>query len=109
MRSARLALLLLATLLAGTAVQAQTLDAWRASGELGERYDGLAVARDTASAAARAMAEQVNAERRRIYQTRAGEQRVPAEQVGNVYAREVFRGAPAGTWFLAEDGRWQRK
>ena len=55
------------------------------------------------------MVEQVNAERRRVYAERAQTEKVPVEQVGRVYAGEIFRSAPAGTWFLKEDGQWVRK
>ena len=87
---------------------AQSLDDFRKQGVIGERYDGLAVVRPP-GAAAQAMVDQVNAQRSRIYADRAQQQKVPAAQVGKVYAREIFDRAPAGTWFLGEDGRWVRK
>jgi hypothetical protein len=34
---------------------------------------------------------------------------VPVDQIGRVYAAEIFRNAPAGTWFLRDDGQWTRK
>jgi uncharacterized protein len=94
--------------LPGTA-RAQSLDALRASGVVGERYDGLAIIRGDASAADRALVDRINAERRRIYQQRAAEQGVPADQVGRVYAGTIFQNAPAGTWFLDAGGNWMRK
>lgn len=100
--------LLLALLFAslGFAAAAQSLDALRASGAVGERYDGFAVARDSSAAA---VVSQVNAQRRQIYEQRAAQQRVAADQVGRVYAREIFQSLPAGAWFLDESGRWVRK
>lgn len=91
--------------LAGAA-GAQSLDALRASGAVGERYDGYAVARDPSAAG---LVSSVNAERRRIYEQRAAQQKAPPDQVGRVYAREIFQNAPAGTYFLDEAGRWVRK
>ena len=101
---------LFAVALGAPPAAAATLDELRSAGVVGERYDGLAVVRDTgASAQIRAQVDDVNAQRRRIYAKRASEQGVPADQVGRVYAQEIFRSAPSGTWFLGEDGNWTRK
>ena len=89
---------------------AASLDELRSAGVVGERYDGLAMVRDAgASAQVRSLVDNVNAQRRQIYAKRAAEQGVPADQVGRVYAQEIFRNAPRGTWFLGEDGRWTQK
>ena len=85
-----------------------SLDELRQSGAIGERHDGYVVVRSGAAGAAE-IAAQVNAERRRIYETRAKEQGITATQVGTVYAPKIFSGAPAGTWFQAADGSWRRK
>jgi len=102
--------LLAAMAVAGRAAPAaaQSLDDFRRQGTIGERYDGLAVLRQP-NAAAQAVVDRINAQRSRIYADRAQQQKVPAAQVGKVYAREIFDKAPAGTWFLGEDGRWVRK
>ena len=84
------------------------LDDFRRQGVIGERYDGFAVVHQPAPGA-QAMVDQINARRTRIYADRAQQQKAPAAQVGRVYAREIFDRAPAGTWFLGEDGRWVRK
>lgn len=102
--------LLAAMLVGGLAApaSAQALDDLRRQGAIGERYDGLAVVRQP-SPAAQAMVDRINDRRSRIYAERAQQQKVPAAQVGKVYAREIFSRAPAGTWFLGEDGRWVQK
>lgn len=87
---------------------AQSLDQLRASGAVGERYDGLVVARSN-DAAVQSLVNSVNAERRQIYAKRAAEQGVSADQVGRVYAQEIFRKAPQGTYFLQENGQWVQK
>ncbi len=84
---------------------AQDLDALRASGAVGERYDGLAVARDSDYGA---LVAQVNAQRLEIYQKRAEAQNVPVDQIGRIYAKEIVQKAPKGTWFMTEDGRWRQ-
>lgn len=90
----------------GTPIQAQDLDALRASGAVGERFDGLAVARD---GSAKAFVDQVNAKRSQIYQKDAASQGVPVDQVGRVYAQKILQSAPRGTWFLNPDGKWVQK
>lgn len=85
------------------------LDAPRAAGHVGERFDGYAVVRPGAPPDVAALVERVNAERRAVYQQRAAAQNAPVEAVGKIYAAEIVKSAPAGTWFLREDGSWVRK
>jgi uncharacterized protein YdbL (DUF1318 family) len=95
--------------LSATPAEAQSLDQLRASGVVGERFDGYAQALGGASGQVRALVSQVNAKRRRLYQQRAAEQRVSAGQVGRVFAGQIMQRAPRGTPFLSESGRWTRK
>ena len=97
-------------LAAGAAAQSRVLDGPRAAGTVGERYDGYAVVRDQSQAATLGpLVAQVNAERRQVYTQRATAERVSVDQIGRVYAAEILRSAPAGTWFLQESGQWIRK
>lgn len=90
-----------------TPAWAQSLESLRASGALGERYDGLVAVRQ-ASADASRIAGEVNAQRQALYKKRAAEQGVGWEQVGRVYAQQIFTQSPKGTWFLTEQG-WVQK
>ncbi len=90
------------------AAGAQSLNALRASGAVGEGYDGYARVRK-AGGGARSVVDAVNAKRRAIYAERAKEQGTTADQVGRVYAMQILTKAPAGTWFLKESGEWVRK
>lgn len=109
-RRSLLALALLVPLSAVAFAQSRTLDAPRSAGTVGERYDGYAVVRDPANAASLGPpVDQVNAERRKLYAQRAATDGVPVDQIGRVYAGEIFKSAPAGTWFLPESGQWTRK
>ncbi len=90
------------------AAGAQSLNALRASGAVGEGYDGYARVRK-AGGGAQSVVDAVNAKRRAIYGGRAKEQGTAADQVGRVYARQILAKAPAGTWFLKESGKWVRK
>jgi len=101
-----LALTLVAAALAGAPARAQSLDDLRASGAVGEKFDGFLVARDPS---AQAFVDQVNAKRKQIYAQSAAAQGAPADQVGRVYARRILNDAPAGTWFLGLDGKWVKK
>jgi len=88
---------------------AASLDAARASGMIGERFDGYAVARPSANADAKKLVGTVNAQRAAIYAKRAREQGITADAVGKVYAKEILDRAPKGTWFLQANGDWVRK
>jgi uncharacterized protein YdbL (DUF1318 family) len=103
-----LSLALAGLLSAGFALPAlaDQLDDLRKSGAVGERYDGLLVARD---ASAGNFVKEVNAKRGSIYQQKATQQGVSVEEVGKVYAAEILKKAPAGTYFQRQDGSWVQK
>ena len=85
---------------------ADALNDMRASGAVGEAFDGFARARKEN---AKDFVAEVNAQRRKIYVKRAKAQGVGVDQVGRVYAEQIAKKAPAGTWFLSEGGDWTRK
>ncbi len=88
---------------------AQTLDQLRASGAVGERFDGFLELRDPGAAGAKSTVPEVNAKRRQIYAERAAREAATVEQVGQIYAKQILQQAPAGTWFLKPDGTWMQK
>ncbi len=105
----RLTLLAVATLvlgLSGPPALAQSLDQLRASGTVGERFDGYAQALQSGAAGT---VDQVNAKRRQIYAERAASEGVSPGQIGRVYAKQIFAKAPPGTRFLQENGAWITK
>jgi uncharacterized protein len=91
------------------AQSARLLDAPRAAGTVGERFDGYAVARGALPPDLAKLIDQVNAERRAVYAERAKSTGAPIDAIGKIYAAEIFKSAPPGTWFLGEDGQWKRK
>ena len=95
--------------LSAAPVMAQSLDDLRASGAIGERYDGYVEVRDAGAAGAKSVAQEVNAKRRSLYEERASKQGVTSEDVGRVYAGQIMKKAPGGTWFLDENGNWRQK
>lgn len=78
----------------------------RASGAVGEAFDGYARARDASAAA---FVKQLNEQRRALYAKRAEAQGVSIDQVGRVYATQIVQKAPKGTWLLQENGKWVQK
>ncbi|SFL68642.1 YdbL family protein [Nitrosomonas communis] len=90
----------------GAPVRADNLEQLRASGAIGESYSGYVIARNPN---AQAQANAINTQRKAIYQEKATAQRVGVDQVGKVYAIEIFKKLPTGTWFQKENGRWVRK
>jgi len=104
-----LAVMVFGLSLGAGAQSARLLDAPRAAGTVGERYDGYAVARGAVSPDLATLIDQVNAERRALYQQRAQSEGVPVEAIGKIYAGEILKSAPSGTWFLGANGQWTRK
>ena len=91
------------------AQSARLLDAPRAAGTVGERFDGFAVARGAVPPDLAKLIGQVNAERRAVYADRAKSTGAPIDAIGKIYAAEILKSAPPGTWFLGENGQWTRK
>lgn len=89
--------------------QDRPLDAPRAQGLVGERFDGYAVVRGNAPANIVALVQQTNAERKALYTREAQSAKAPVEAIGKIYAAEIVKSAPAKTWFLSESGTWTQK
>jgi len=108
---AGLAALPLAVLaLAPGAAEAGSLDAYRAQGVIAERFDGYVEVRaGNAPSDAKQIVERVNAKRKDIYQKRADNQGVAPEAVGKVYAKQIWRDAPDGTYLKKPDGSYVQK
>jgi len=90
----------------GVTAWAASLQDLRASGALGESVSGYAVARDPGATAEVAS---INEKRKAVYAEKAAAQGVSIEQVGKVYAKEIFAKVPAGTWLQNEQGQWLKK
>lgn len=89
------------------AAEANDLDQFRAQGVIAERYDGFVELRTgDAPAAARALVDEVNAQRRQLYQERAAAEDAPVDEVGKVYAERIVQRAPVGTYFRQPDGSY---
>lgn len=93
------------TILTALPAWADSLENLRASGAIGESYNGYVVAREPG---AQEEAEEINAKRRAIYQEKAAAQGIDIEQVAKVYAAEIIRTVPPGTW-IQTNGQWRKK
>ena len=93
------------TILTTLPAWADSLENLRASGAIGESYNGYVVAREPG---AQEEAEEINAKRRAIYQEKAAAQGIDIEQVAKVYAAEIIRTVPPGTW-IQTNGQWRKK
>jgi len=82
------------------------LEALRASGAVGESFDGFVVDRSGGNAA---LVNSVNAKRRAIYEKQAKSEGVSTAAVGQVYAQQILKKAPKGTWFLNQQNQWVQK
>jgi len=85
---------------------ADELDDLRISGAIGEAFDGFTRARDNS---VKAIVVDINSQRRKIYIKRAKVKKISVEQVGQVYAGQIAKQAPSGTWFLSKKGKWSQK
>ncbi len=92
----------------GGALAQDPLDTPRASGQVGERFDGFAQVR-SGGGDIQALVDRINGERRKVYQDLAAKEGTNADAVGRVFARRLLDKAPAGTWFLDESGNWRQK
>lgn len=104
-----LALLIFAGVPQGMA-QGKPLDAPRAAGTIGERFDGYVVLRDgNAPQSIKDLVAQTNAQRKALYEKRAKEDNVPVSAIERIYAEQIIRSAPSGTYFLDQSGKWTRR
>ena len=91
-----------------TSAQAQSLQDMRASGAVGEGFDGYARVHQNVPGA-QAVVDATNAQRRSIYTSRAAEQGTNADQVARVYAQSIYAKSAPGTWFVSASGQWSQK
>ena len=91
-------------------VAAQSLDAAKAAGQIGERIDGYVGVVDASTPGdVRAMVDQVNAERRQKYAEIAAERGTSVEAVAQIAGQKLIARAPGGQYVLGADGEWRQK
>jgi uncharacterized protein YdbL (DUF1318 family) len=103
-------LLLAALLLAAPAVaQTPAVDAARAAGAVGERYDGYLGVAAAVPASVRSQVATINIKRRSLYSNLAAAKGVSPNDVGVAAGCQLLARVRAGEVYLWADGVWRRR
>ena len=103
-------LLLLVALLAVPAVaQTPAVDAARAAGQIGERYDGYLGVAGPVSATVRSQVASINIRRRSLYSNLAASRGVSPSDVGITAGCQLLARVGVGEAYLWTEGGWRRR
>lgn len=106
----RKTLLLVALLAAGPAVaQSAAVDAARAAGQIGERYDGYLGVAGTVTGVVRSQVATINIRRRSLYSNLAASKGVSPADVGITAGCQLLARVAVGEAYLWNDGAWRRR
>jgi uncharacterized protein YdbL (DUF1318 family) len=108
----RLSLLIYAACLvcaAPVAAQTPAVDAARAAGQVGERYDGYMGVTSAASAVVRSQVASINIQRRTLYSRLAASRGASPQDVGITAGCELLGRVGVGEAYLWGDGQWRRR
>ena len=97
------------TLAAPAAGQTPAVDAARAAGSIGERYDGYIGIAAPVSGAVRSQVATINIRRRSLYSSLAGRNGVSPQEVGITAGCQLLAGVAVGQAYLLSDGVWRRR
>ena len=95
--------------LAGPAVAQDAVLAARASGLVGERYDGYLGAAGPLSPAVRAQVGAINIKRRSLFSNLAARRGVTSGDVGVAAACALLARVAVGEVYLLNEGEWRRR
>ena len=110
MRLALVAGLALGMLAAPAAVaQTAAVDAARAAGQIGERYDGYIGVAAPVSGLVRGQVTAINIQRRALYSRLAAAKGVSPADVGITAGCELLERVGAGQVYMLSDGAWRRR
>ena len=100
-----------ALLLAGPAAVAQTpaVNAARAAGGVGERYDGFVGVASPISPAVRSQVSRINIQRRTLYSNLATGRGVSPSEVGITAGCQLLARVKVGEAYMLADGVWRRR
>ena len=103
--------LLIALAIAAGPAAAQTpaVDAARAAGAIGERYDGYLGVAGPVSAAVRSQVASINIQRRALYSRLAARKGASPQDVGVTAGCELLARVAAGEPYMLGDGAWRRR
>jgi len=94
---------------ASAAAQTPAVDAARAAGIIGERYDGYLGVAAPASAAVRSQVATINIQRRSLYSRLAASKGASPQDVGITAGCQLLARVGVGEAFMWADGAWRRR
>ena len=103
--------IVLAALFAAAPASAQTpaVDAARAAGQVGERYDGYLGVSVPVSGIVRSQVATINIQRRSLYSNLAASRGVSPSDVGVTAGCQLLARVAVGEAYLWNDGAWRRR
>jgi uncharacterized protein YdbL (DUF1318 family) len=103
-------LFLLAVLVAApAAAQTPAVNAARASGQVGERYDGYMGVVTAVSGSVRSQVATINIQRRSLYSNLAARKGVSPQDIGITAGCELLTRVGVGEAYMLGDGIWHRR
>lgn len=88
---------------------ADRLDQAKAAGAVGEQADGYLGVPPGAPASGRALATEINAQRRQRYQAIGAKNGTNADVVAKLAGQKLIARTPAGQYYRNSAGSWQKK
>ena len=89
--------------------QTPAINAARAAGIVGERYDGYIGVAGSASAAVRSQVASINIQRRKLYSNLAGRRGASPQDVGVTAGCQLLARVGVGEVYMWVDGKWRRR
>jgi hypothetical protein len=102
-------LLAVAAAAAPVAAQTPAVNAARAAGQVGERYDGFIGYAVPVSGAVRSQVDAINIRRRSLYANLASSRGVSPLEVGITAGCQLLRRVQVGEAYMLADGAWRRR
>ena len=96
-------------LAAPSAAQTPAVDAARAAGQIGERYDGYIGVAGTVTAPVRSQVSSINITRRSLYSRLAASKGVSPQEVGVTAGCQLLARVGVGEVYMWADGVWRRR
>jgi len=94
---------------AGAVAQTSSINAARATGIVGERFDGYLGIAAPVSAALRSQVATINIQRRALYSRLAASKGASPQDVGITAGCQLLARVAVGEAYLWTDGRWRRR
>ena len=105
----KFALLLLLALAPAAVAQTPAVNAARAAGVIGERYDGYLGIAGAVSAVVRSQAAAINIQRRSLYSNLAASRGASPAEAGIAAGCALLARVDLGEVYLWPDGKWRRR